>query len=227
MKIGIIVQCRMTSSRLPGKVLYSVRGKPMIQYTLESLARCRRGQVVVATSDHVSDFPIVEFCRESGISYHVGPLSAVATRFAEAVAAFGFDCFARISGDSPLIDHRLVDMAIDRFIEFGCLMSTNVKVRTFPKGQSVEVLDARTFLRGVERIVSPDDQEHVTPWFYANLDAADIVNFESGGAYGEVQQSVDTAEDLAWFERTVAGMTRPHWEYTYVDLLPKEAVHGR
>jgi spore coat polysaccharide biosynthesis protein SpsF len=191
----------------------------MLQYALERLKLCRRGQVVVATSDENSDRPIVDFCKSFGTPCYAGPLNNVALRFAGAVKEFGFDCFARICGDSPFIDQRIVEQAIDLFLSTPCAMVTNVRKRTFPKGQSVEVLDSKRYLSLVDDMADPEELEHVTPYCYSHFNSSEIVNFESGGDYGKVQQSVDTKEDMACFERIVAAMTRPHWEYSYSDIL--------
>lgn len=222
MNIGIIVQCRMTSARLPGKVLRLVVGKPMLQYTLERLGRCRSGQVVVATSAEDSDRPIVDFCRDFGMPCHTGSLRNVALRIAGAVTRFGFDCFVRVCGDSPLIDQRLVDRALELYAASPCPMVTNVRKRTFPKGQSVEVLDSRLFVALAGKMTAPEEQEHVTPYCYMHLKDSEILNFESGGDYGAVQQSVDTEADLLWVRRVVGGLERPHWDYTYLDILAME-----
>lgn len=219
MHTGIIVQCRMSSARLPGKVLHEVRGKPMLQYTLEGLARCRGGTLVVSTSEREEDKAIIRFCKAFGVPFHCGPLENVALRFARTVEHFGFDNFVRVCGDSPLLDYRLVDKAMAIFEERNVRMVSNVVRRTFPKGQSVEMLDARYFLDHVTKILSPTEQEHVTSHFYARQNPVELEAFESGGAWGEVRQSVDTPEDMRRFAELVARMKRPHWEYTYKDIL--------
>lgn len=216
---GIIVQCRMSSSRFPGKVLHKVHGKPMLQYTLERLTRCSGGMLVVSTSDRAEDEAVVRFCESLEIPCHTGPLENVALRFARTVDHFGFDSFVRICGDSPLMDFRLVDRAMTIFEAGGVRMVSNVIRRTFPKGQSVEMLDAQFFLNHVDRMVSSAEQEHVTPYCYTHLPPSEIASFESGGEWGNVQQSVDTKEDMDSFGGLIAAMQRPHWEYGYADIL--------
>lgn len=219
MHTGIIVQCRMSSARFPGKVLHEVRGKPMLRYTIDGLAHCRGGTLVVSTSEMEEDKAIIRFCKACGVPCHSGPLENVALRFARTVEHFGFDNFVRVCGDSPLLDYRLVEKAMEMFEERDVRMVSNIVRRTFPKGQSVEMLDSRYFLDHVTSIVSPAEQEHVTSYFYARLNSTELASFESGGAWGEVRQSVDTPEDMRRFGELVALMKRPHWEYTYSDLL--------
>lgn len=221
MNIGIIIQCRMSSSRLPGKTMRLVKGRPMLQYLLESLEHCRRGKVVAATSDEKSDEPIVDFCRSFGVPCYKGPLEDVASRFAGAARHFGFDCFVRISGDSPLLDYRLVDKGLELFSGGGYHLVTNILPRTFPKGQSVEVIDAACFLDSIGKFSGRDEAEHVTPYFYSRQEDFLIHNFESGGDYSSIRLSVDTEEDMMRFQDMVSRMDKNHWEYSYLDLIER------
>jgi spore coat polysaccharide biosynthesis protein SpsF len=221
MKIGAIVQARMSSSRFPGKVVYPVMGKPMLQYLLESLQHCRTiDAVVVATSAERSDNPLAEFCWTYGIPCFRGSLQDVAQRFVGVLEQYQFDAFVRVSGDSPLLDHRIVESAAGMYREGRFDLVTNVFERTFPKGQSVEAMSAEVFQRAYPLMRTDADREHVTPYFYTH--AADFVihNFESGGDYSRLQMSVDSPADMKHFEAVVSAFSRPHWEYTFEELLP-------
>ena len=165
--LGAIIQARMSSTRLPGKVLHKVKGKPMIQYLLESLGQCILiDRVVVATSTDDSDGPVADFCREYGIACHRGPLEDVAKRFVEALDVFGLDAFVRICGDSPLLDYRLVDRAVEIFNSGQFDMVTNVLHRTFPKGQSVEVIDSKMFKQAYPLMREDSEREHISSPVY-------------------------------------------------------------
>ncbi len=220
MKIGIIVQSRMNSSRLPGKVLYKVNGKPMLQFLLDSLNRCDSVfEVVVATSVNPLDDAIVEFCNVVGCPCHRGSLENVAQRFCDILRGYDWDAFVRICGDSPLLDWRLVDRAVSLFDNSGYDMVTNVMKRTFPKGQSVEVLHKMMFLDSVRMFSSSIHQEHITSYFYEHSYLYKIYNFESGVDAGNIQLSVDTIEDMQQFEKMVSLMDKNHTEYSCSDLL--------
>ena len=136
----------MSSKRFLGKVLHNVEGKPMLAYVLERLQRCRPlDGIVVATSTDDSDTPVADFCHECGVDCYRGPLQDVAGRFKEVLDEYRFDGFVRVCGDSPLIDQRLIDKGIRIFRRSGFDIVTNVSPKTFPKGQSVEVLSTDTF----------------------------------------------------------------------------------
>ncbi len=141
MSTGIIVQARMGSQRLPGKVLYSVAGKPMLQYLLERLEHCRGvDKVVVATSSDQSDDPVFKFCRQYGATCYRGSLLNVAARFKELLDIYQFDTFVRISGDSPFLDPKLIELGLEIFCRDNFDLVTNVMPRSYPKGQSVEIV---------------------------------------------------------------------------------------
>jgi len=220
MKLGIIIQARMSSSRLPGKVLQSILGKPMLQYLLERLEhRDAHDPVIVATSSDASDREIADFCRSHGILCHRGPLENVALRFSEAARAASLDAFVRVNGDSPLLDQRLVDKGVALFREGKWDLVSNVQKRSFPKGQSVEVIRGAPFHRAINALVDSEDREHATRYFYREEARFKILNFESGHSWSTVSLSVDTAADKAHVEAILTRMDRPHWEYDLSQIM--------
>lgn len=220
MHIGIIVQVRMSSQRLPGKALYPVAGKPMLQYLLERLERCEGiATVVVATSTDESDTPIAEFCHRHSVVCYRGPLLDVAGRFKEVLEKYSFDSIVRVNGDSPLLDHRLIERGLQIFYQGNFDLVTNVLSRTFPKGQSIEIIRGSTFRIVYPLLQSDEELEHVTKYFYQHQDNFSIGNFISPQNFSAIQLSIDTQEDMANFASMVAIMNRPHWEYTWEDVL--------
>lgn len=220
MLMGVVVQARMSSVRYPEKVLHRVNGKPMLEYLLESLNKCESiNRVVVATSNKRSDDPVEKFCRHIGVDCYRGPLDNVAQRFLETINAYKFDAFVRLSGDSPLLDYRLVDRAVRIFQSDHFDLVTNTLKRTFPKGQSVEVLDSRVFRKTYSKMLAPDELEHVTRYFYTHNAEFAIHNFESEKDYGNLELSVNTPEDMRRFQAIINSMERPHWEYNFEELI--------
>ena len=215
MKTGLIVQARMTSERLPGKVLCNVRGKVLLQYLLESLRHCSVDDIIVATSELASDNRIAEFCDSFGVSCARGSLEDVAGRFLSIVEEREYGSFVRICADSPLMDYRIVNRAVDVFQAGPFDLVTNTLERTFPIGQSVEVIRSSVFRAEYPSMTLPQDKEHVTAYFYRNSDRFEIHNFESGRDLGNVRLSVDTPEDLERFEFILSAMTREPVEYTF------------
>ena len=138
----------MSSTRFPGKVLKELAGKPMLQWTIERLG-CSKllKKIVVTTSLDSGDDEVEEFCLAQNIECHRGPLENVAQRFAEVATLEKAESFVRTNGDSPLIDPEIIDQAVAIFQTTAVDLVTNTMIRTFPKGQSVEVLNSGYFLK--------------------------------------------------------------------------------
>jgi len=203
-----IVQARMSSRRLPGKVIRPLGGVPMLGALIDRLTRTRSiSAIVVATSDGPDDDAIADFCAKTRAACFRGPLDDVAARLADAAQRAGAMAFVRVSGDSPFMDPDLVDAVVDLFERQDVDLATNVQARTFPKGQSVEVvrLDA---LRRAQAMMAPGEAEHVTPVFYRRPHDFRIANLASGHDWGAIQMSVDTPQDWALAERMMAAMRR-------------------
>ena len=220
MRIGAIIQARMSSSRLAGKVLVPVDGRPLLQYLLERVGRSSGiDEIVVATSVASGDDPIVSFCREWGVRFSRGPLDNVAERFASTARVCGLDGFVRLCGDSPLIDPGLVSRAVCELRARKVDLVTNVFPRTYPHGQSVEVIDARVFAQALPSMCEPAHQEHVTSFLYEHAERFRIWNMPGPPANLDVSFAIDTRADLDRFESLVGLLDRPHWEYGLEELV--------
>lgn len=228
-RVIAIVQARMSSRRLPGKVLRHVHGKPLLRYLIERLERCRELQgIVLATSTERDDDALESFAHNEGMNVYRGSIDNVAERMLEAARAASCDGFVRISGDSPLMDQKLVDRAVRVFREKRPDLVTNVQTRTFPKGQSVEVINVSTMEMACAEMSSDHEREHVTPSFYENTDRFDIAAMTSAKDYGSVQLSVDTADDLERFERILDLLGKPYWSHGFEKAVAAaNEVNGR
>ncbi len=170
-KIGIIIQGRMGSSRLPGKILKSLNGKPLLWHVYN---RCRTskyaGTVVVATTVDKSDDPIEKFCKKHGILYFRGDISNVLSRYYGAAKKFKIDTIARITADCPLVDPGTIDKCFGSFIRQGCDYVSNVVPgeQTFPRGLDVEVFSFPALEKAYNEAVEDPDKEHVTPHIWRN-----------------------------------------------------------
>lgn len=223
--IGAIVQARTSSQRYPNKVLHHVAGMPMLKYLLERLEHCDYlDAIVVATSNEDSDAPIEEFCRQNGVACFRGSLINVAERFFQLVNTYQFDAFVRITGDSPLLDQRLVSRALELFRHDEYDLVTNVLPRTYPKGQSVEVVSSKAFKETFHDITDADDLEHVTRYFHSNAQDFRIERFSLDENINHIRLCVDTRDDMDDFRKMISNMDKPHWEYSLDDILE---IHSR
>lgn len=202
-----IVQARMSSTRFKGKTLQLLDGITILERVVARLQNAAKiTDLVVATSEEDSDYPIETLCREKGYACARGSLNNVADRFIKIAATYKANEFIRISGDSPFIDPVLVDTAVSLYKNEGNLdLVTNVFPRTFPKGQSVEIIKTVIMLEGYKKFDTPDDYEHVTGFFYRHADQYNILNFESGGNYAHVSMCIDTQDDMKRMENLLRG----------------------
>jgi spore coat polysaccharide biosynthesis protein SpsF len=219
----IIIQARFSSVRFPGKVLRPLAGRPMLALLLDRLRLAKRaGGVIVATSTAVEDDSIARFCADTGVQCFRGPLDDVAERLAQAAEGLGAEAFVRINGDSPLISPAVVDAVIELYESQDVDLATNVQTRSFPKGQSVEVIRVEA-LRRAQKVMQAGEAEHVTPAFYRRAADFRIVNLASGHDWATIQMSVDTPEDFALAEKMVNAMGAPTAVLAIDDLVALRA----
>jgi spore coat polysaccharide biosynthesis protein SpsF len=209
----------MSSSRLPGKVMRQLDGELMLGALVGRLMQASSiSSILIATSDGTDDDAIADFCTTTRTDCFRGPLDDVAMRLADAAQQAGAPAFARFSGDSPFMDPDLVDAVVALFRRADVDLATNVQVRTFPKGQSVEVVRVDA-LRRAQAIMEPGEAEHVTPVFYRRPHDFRIANLTSGHDWGAIQMSVDTPEDFTLAERMMAAMRREPGRYDVARLV--------
>ena len=219
MKIAAIIQARMSSRRLPGKVLRLIGDNPLLGYLLDSLSKVfYLDQIIIATSDGLDDDPIARFARERGVGCFRGELDNVARRLYRAAIEGGVSHFVRVNGDSPLLDYRLINVACQKLNKGSPDLVTNVHPRTFPKGQSVELIRTAAMAKVLKETNDSACLEHVTPYFYLNPSRFRIESFQSNTLLNHLDYSVDTLEDLERISQAIAIMQLHHTEYSYAEL---------
>jgi spore coat polysaccharide biosynthesis protein SpsF len=194
--IAIVIQARMSSSRFPEKVLSPLCGMPMLMWTINY---CREVNLplFVLTSTDESDNQLVGMLEKNDVSYYRGSLENVVSRYLSFMREHQVKKVARISGDSPLINPDVILKVIAQDQELADAdLTTNVFPRSFPKGQSVEVIPRKSLELLRDRNLSESDIEHVTPYFYANYKEFKINNLNNTEDLSSINLSVDTKEDL-------------------------------
>lgn len=192
-----IVQARMGSSRLPGKVLMRVGNETVLEKVVLRLSRAKNlGLIVIATTDRPADDVIVAESRRLGIECFRGSEDDVLGRYLGAADAFEAEAIVRITSDCPLIDPGLVDDVVQKFVgqraDFGC----NILPRTFPRGLDTEVFTRKALARAIELADQPYHREHVTPVFYERRDIFRFVTVAGEHDCSQHRWTVDTFDDL-------------------------------
>ena len=165
LNIVAIIQARMGSTRLPGKVMKTIAGKPMIEWLLTRLRMSRRvTRIVVATSANPNNLAFAEHVRSLGYACVIGSENDVLERYAHTALANSADVIVRVTADCPLVDHNLVDDAIDRFLDAGVDYLCNNYPPTYPDGLDIEVFSAAALYSAHANATDAFDREHVTPY---------------------------------------------------------------
>ena len=173
-----IIQARMGSRRLPGKVLLPCLGKPILAYQIERLRTVNQiDQIVIATTTNEPDDSIVNFCQQNDLAFFRGSEHDVLSRYAEAAEAYNADIIVRLTADCPLIDPQGIDQVISTFIRLSCsrVYVSNTIERTYPRGMDAEVFSIELLQWAHKNAVSPYDREHVTPLMIRN-EREDIIH---------------------------------------------------
>ena len=197
MGVLAILQARMTSSRLPGKVLMDVEGIPMIGRQLERIKEAKLiNQIVVATSVDSSDDELVEYVEDLGVNVQRGPLQDVLQRFIEVLDVYDFRDVVRLTADCPLADSDVIDGTIEMYLNSNFDYVSNSLVRTFPRGLDVEVFNDRVLREVAKNDESAMSREHVTYGIYTRADLYSAANFFQKPSHADFRWTVDTHDDL-------------------------------
>lgn len=220
--VVLIVQARMSSERLPGKVMKTVLGKPLLGYLIDQLRRVKLAdQLVIATSTAPDETPIIDLCRQMNVPCFQGDLHDVLGRYAAAAAAYQAQTIVRICADCPLIDPAIVDKVIGEYLTRAPMVDyvSNCQQRTFPRGQDVEVFSRQVLDSIAAEARLPDEREHVTPYIYMHAE-----RFRLGDVLGSPDLSfhrwvVDTPDDFLFISRILTELYRTKKPYSMQDVL--------
>ena len=196
-----VIQGRMTSTRLPGKVLADIEGMPMIGRQIERLRRSRHvDALILATSHETSDNPLVDYVVTLGLPVVRGPLQDVLGRFAAVLDAYPqAEVVVRLTADCPLTDWRVLDALIERRASADADYANNtMPQQTFPHGLDVEAMKVSALRAAALQATEPYDREHVTPYIYRNSALFKLENLQRSGSLAHLRWTVDYPDDLVF-----------------------------
>ncbi len=217
-----VLQARMTSTRLPGKVLLPVLDEPMMVRQIERIRRAQRiDDIVLATSTDPSDDVLVAVAGGLGLGVVRGPVDDVLQRFVMAVEAFEPDVVVRLTADCPLASPTVIDAVIERFVDTDVDYCSNTLTPTFPDGLDTEVVRAAVLLDVAKVSADPAEREHVTLGVYRRPERYLLGNFAGEPDLSALRWTVDTADDLAFVTAVYEALypTNPHFEMADVLAL--------
>ncbi|HEX5264865.1 MAG TPA: glycosyltransferase family protein [Phenylobacterium sp.] len=206
-----ILQARMTSSRLPGKVMAPLLGEPMIGRQVERLRRARRiDKLMVATSTDPSDDPLAAYCESLDLPVFRGSLGDVLERYRGALSLNPqAKAVVRLTADCPLADPALIDEVIAHHHSAAADYTSNtLGTRTYPHGLDTEVIRPAVLLLAADRAQDAYEREHVTPYVYRRPETFRLAGVARADSLAGLRWTVDLPEDLA-FVRSVYAKLYP------------------
>jgi len=197
-KIGIIIQARMGSTRLPNKIMLDLAGKPVLWHVVERCKKANVDEVIVATSINKENDIIEKFCKENDYLCFRGNEDDVLKRYYECAKKFDLNTIIRVTGDCPLISPEIINCAIKKFKEKKVDYMSNVAKRSFPRGLDVEVFSFNTLKKANNLAKDKFYREHVTAFIYNNPKIFKINDLIAEGILkrSDIRICIDTKKDL-------------------------------
>jgi spore coat polysaccharide biosynthesis protein SpsF len=211
----------MGSTRLPGKILKPILGKPLLAYQLERV-QCAKliNKIVVATSTKATDDPIVDLCRNLSIDFYRGSEQDVLARYHGAATTYQADAVVRLTSDCPMIDPEVIDKAIGYYHENRQYdYVSNTLMRSYPRGLDVEVFSFKVLHEAFVEATDQKDREHVTPYIYGNPKRYSLANITHTEDHSMHRWTVDTPEDFELIKRIFEFIYPVNPMFTFKDSL--------
>jgi len=221
MKTVAIVQARVGSTRLPGKVLLDLAGKTVLERVVERVSRFTLvDEVVVATSELRADDPVAAECARIGVETFRGSESDVLDRFVGAADATGADVCVRLTADCPLLDPGVSDSIISVFHEADGVAdyASNKIPQSFPRGLDTEVFSREALGRTAREARETYERVHVTAYMYRHPERFSLISVTSDVDRADWRWTVDTAEDLE-FVREIYGRLGGTDDFSWHDVV--------
>ena len=213
-----VVQARSSSSRLPGKVLKPILGKPMIVLELERLKRSKRiDKIVLATSQDESDDELARIVTEGGVEVYHGSLDDVLDRYYQCAKQYQPEHVVRITGDCPVIDWRIVDAVIEKHLaEDNDYTSTTER---FPDGLDTEVFRFSALEEAWREARLPSEREHVTPYIRNHTEQFTVQRMDAEKDWGDLRWTVDEPQDFEFIRQVYEALYPSNADFGMQDIL--------
>jgi len=215
----VVLQARMSSSRLPGKVMMEINGKPMIYWQIQRIlsSKCV-DSLVVATSIDPSDDSLVLFLEENSINIYRGALDNVLSRYIEVSERYAHDALIRLTGDCPLVMPELIDQMVGAFYEQDVEYLSNTLEPTFPDGMDIEIIKEGVLDQLLSFNLNKKEKEHVTYGVYTRPELFRLANFRNTHDFSAQRWTVDYQEDLDFVRRVFLEFKGREATFTYQEV---------
>ncbi|MDD4873840.1 MAG: glycosyltransferase family protein [Dehalococcoidales bacterium] len=221
-----IVQARMNSTRLPGKVLKNIESKPMLWHIINRLKKAKLiDKIVIATGSKSENKPILKLAEEMSIDTFTGCEQDVLDRFYQAAIKYNAKVIVRITADCPIIDPCIIDVAIKLYMQGSYDYVTNAFERTYPDGLDVEVFSFAALEISWRKAKWASEREHVTPYIHKNPNKFRLANIENKTDLSRLRWSVDEEKDLEFVRRIYKHLHKDGQIFYMEDVVRLLAEH--
>ncbi len=217
-----IIQARMGSTRLPGKTLHPILGKPLLGHIVDRMRACTLlDGLFLATTDAPEDRALVEWAQREGLPVYAGSVDDVLDRYYQAARIAGAQTIVRITADDAFKDPEVVDRAvrifIDRYPDLDYV--SNTLQPTYPEGLDIEVFSFQAMERAWKEARLTSEREHVTPYIWKHPDRFRVHNFVLDRDLSHLRWTVDYPEDMAFVQAVYERLYRPGRVFTMQEIL--------
>ena len=219
MKIIAIIQARLGSTRLPGKVLFDLEGKTVLEHVIRRVKSSKLvTDVIVATTINKEDLKIVKLCANLGISVYCGPDDDVLDRYYQTARLFKADHVVRITSDCPLIDPMVIDEVITLHVREKADYTSNTIKETYPDGEDIEVFTFAALKEAWKKATLSSEREHVTPFIRKNH-ALKLVNLEFNRDLSHKRWTMDNPEDYEFIKSLYKNIYNKNPDFGMEEIL--------
>ncbi len=220
MKTSIIIQARLSSKRLPGKVLLKIMNKTILEYVIERAAKSSYVKdLIVATTDKKEDQQIVELSRRLKVAVYCGSEEDVLDRYYKAAKLFNSDHIVRITADCPLIDPCVIDDVIKHYLASDADYCANTLEETYPDGEDVEVFSFSVLSEAWQNAKLLSEREHVTPYIKKCPDKFKLVNLKNKIDLSAQRWTLDEKEDFIFLKAVLEFLYPVNPNFNMDDIL--------
>lgn len=225
MRIVAVIQARLGSSRLPGKTMLSICGKPLLIQMVERVSYSKKiNEIVVATTNNTEDNIIYELCKKTNIKVYRGDENDLLARHYFAGRVYGADAIVKIPSDCPLIDASIIDKVIEHFVNSypNYDFVSNLHPPTYPDGNDVEIMKMSVLEEAWQNATKDYEREHTTPYIWDNPSKYKIGNvvWDTGYNYSNSHRwTIDYEEDYAFIRKVYSELYPKKQNFTLYDIL--------
>lgn len=224
MNVVVVIQARMGSTRLPGKVLLEINGISILEHIIRRVEQCKTiNKIIVATSENEKDDIIKSKCSQLNVTCIRGSENNVLKRYIKALNKTDADAIIRLTADCPLIDYRIIDnmvkVFIDNYDKCDYMSNFDINENTFPRGMDVEIISRKALIKTYKEASKEYELEHVTPYIYTNPDKFNLLGYSYKSNESRYRLTLDTKDDFVLINEIYTRLSNKNKYFSLEDII--------